>query len=250
MSCLSREKRAGLDATSFSVSGSKYRGTLLNVCANMRIHAECRREYLQNCDAPEPQHRVLPMGGNEMKRRFLDCFLTLVALVMLSLLTFAQHGGAGGMGGGRPAGAGPGSTGAPAGIGSEGSGRPGDMGSTGMSHSSAASQSPTKVLDNTKLDSSLTNALVKSGITVPGGDLKTACSAFKNLGQCIAAMHVAKNLDIPGGFDALKEKMTGTNAVSLGKAIGELSPNANAKAESKKATKEANHEISAAESSS
>jgi hypothetical protein len=63
-------------------------------------------------------------------------------------------------------------------------------------------------------------------------------------------MHVAKNLDIPGGFEALKDKVTGTNAVSLGKAIQELSPNANAKAEPKKATKQANHEVSAAESSS
>jgi len=44
--------------------------------------------------------------------------------------------------------------------------------------------------------------------------------------------------------------MSGTNSVSLGKAIQELSPNANAKAESKKATKQANHEIGAAESAS
>jgi hypothetical protein len=39
---------------------------------------------------------------------------------------------------------------------------------------------------------------------------KIACSGFKNLGQCIASMHVAKNLDIPGGFEPLKDKMTGT----------------------------------------
>ena len=47
----------------------------------------------------------------------------------------------------------------------------------------------------------------------------SACNGFKNLGQCVAAAHVAKNLDIPGGFDALKAKTTGTGAVSLGKAI-------------------------------
>jgi hypothetical protein len=112
------------------------------------------------------------------------------------------------------------------------------------------SQSPTTVLDNRKLDSSLTNALSKSGISVPGGNLKTACSGFKTLGLCIAAMHVAKNLDIPGGFDALKDKMTSANGVSLGKAIQELSPNANAKAESKKANKQANHDIGSVESQS
>jgi hypothetical protein len=186
-----------------------------------------------------------------MKKNFFGSRLIFAALLTFSLSAFAQHGG-GGMGGGRPAGAGagPGSAGAPAGIGSENSGRSGDMGSTGMSHPSAASQSPTKVLDNTKLDSSLTNALEKSGITVPGGDLKSACSGFKNLGQCVAAMHVAKNLDIPGGFEALKDKMTGASAVSLGKAIKELSPNTNAKSEGTKATKQANHDISTAESAS
>jgi len=190
------------------------------------------------------------VGGNEMKKSLSSWLLAVGALLVFTLSAFAQHGGAGGIGGGRPAGAGPGSTGAPAGVGSESAGRPGDMGSTGMTHSSAASQSPTKVLDNTKLDSSLTNALSKSGVTVPGGDLKTACSGFKNLGQCVAAMHVAKSLNIPGGFDAMKAKMTGSGAVSLGKAIQDLSPNANAKAESKKATKQANQEIDAVESQS
>jgi hypothetical protein len=63
-------------------------------------------------------------------------------------------------------------------------------------------------------------------------------------------MHVAKNLDIPGGFEALKDKMTGASAVSLGKAIKELSPNTHAKSEGTKATKQANHDISTAESAS
>lgn len=172
-----------------------------------------------------------------MKKSFFNWSLTFAAMLAFSISALAQHGG-GGMGGGRPAGAGPGSTGAPSGVGS---------GSTGMGHSSMGSQSPTTVLNNGKLDTSLTNALQKSGISVPGGNLKTACSGFKNLGQCVAAMHVAKNLDIPGGFDALKDKMTGSNAASLGKTIQELSPNANAKSESKKASKQANQDISAAE---
>jgi len=41
---------------------------------------------------------------------------------------------------------------------------------------------------------------------------------------------VAKNLKIPGGFDALKTKVTGSGAVSLGKAIEGLAPKADAKA--------------------
>jgi hypothetical protein len=76
-----------------------------------------------------------------------------------------------------------------------------------------------------------------------GQDAATACSGFKNLGHCVAAAHVAKNLNIPGGFDALKAKMTGKGSVSLGKAIQELAPNADAKAESKKANKQAEQDV-------
>ena len=153
-------------------------------------------------------------GGDDMKKSFFSWSLTFAAMLAFSISAFAQHAGAGG---GRPAGVGPGSTGAPSGVGSGDSGRPSGVGSSGMSHSSMGSQSPTTVLDNSKLDTSLSNALAKSGISVPGGNLKTACSGFKNLGQCIAAMHVAKNLDTPGSFDAVKDKMTGANGVSLGR---------------------------------
>jgi hypothetical protein len=79
--------------------------------------------------------------------------------------------------------------------------------------------------------------------TLTGQDATTACSGFKNMGQCVAAAHVAKNLDIPGGFDALKAKITGTGAMSLGKAIESLAPDANAKAESKKASKQASGDL-------
>jgi hypothetical protein len=92
--------------------------------------------------------------------------------------------------------------------------------------------------------------LAKAGVTVPECDLQSACSGFKNLGQCIAALHVAKNLDVQGGFDALKGKMTGKGAVNLGKAIQQLDPNVKAKAESKKATKQANEDFKAAQSQS
>jgi hypothetical protein len=47
---------------------------------------------------------------------------------------------------------------------------------------------------------------------------------FKNYGQYVAAQHVAENLQIPGGLDALKALMTGDNAISLGKAIAQLRP--------------------------
>src|SRR6266581_2112028 len=73
----------------------------------------------------------------------------------------------------------------------------------------------------------------------------TACQGFKNLGQCVAAAHVAKNLSIPGGFTALKDKMLGispngaTTAIlrpmSLGKAVPALDPGANTKTELQRA---------------
>jgi len=79
--------------------------------------------------------------------------------------------------------------------------------------------------------------------TLTGQDAAAACSGFKDLGQCIAAAHVAKNLTIPGGFDAVKAKMTGTGSVNLGKAISELAPAADAKSESKKANKQAEQDL-------
>ena len=84
--------------------------------------------------------------------------------------------------------------------------------------------------------------------TLTGQDAQTACSGFKNLGQCVAAAHVAKNLDIPGGFDALKAKVTGSGAVSLGKAVEGLAPNVDAKAEAKKANKQASDDLKDASS--
>ena len=143
-------------------------------------------------------------------------------------------------------GVGPGSTGAPTGVGSEASGRPSDPGSAGMGHSGIASGSPTSVLDSNHVTSALTNALTKSGVTIPGGSLQTACSGFKNLGQCVAALHVAKNLNL--SFSDLQTKMA---SESIGKAIQDLGgPNVNAKSEAKKANKQASQDLNAAQSAS
>ena len=76
---------------------------------------------------------------------------------------------------------------------------------------------------------------------LPGVNLETAGAGFKNLGQFVAAAHVSHNLDIP--FDQLKGRMTGANATSLGGAIHELKPAANADAEAKKASRGADDDI-------
>ena len=177
-------------------------------------------------------------------------FVVAVTLALSSTM-FAQHGG------GRPAGVGGGSMGM-GGSGMGSAGRPSDIGpgnANGMGGSGRTgspdlrSQSPSSVLSNPHLDTSLTNALGKSGISVPGGNLQSACGAFKNLGQCVAAMHVSKNLGL--SFADLQSKMTGSNSVSLGKAIQELGgPTVNAKSESKKANNQANQDLNSVESAS
>jgi len=173
-----------------------------------------------------------------MKKTYM--FVLAIAVTLYCAPAFAQHGG------GRPAGVGPGATGAPAGVGSEASGRPSDPGSAGMGHSGIASGSPTSVLDNNHVTSALTNALTKSGVTIPGGNLQSACSGFKNLGQCVAALHVAKNLNL--SFSDLQTKMA---SESIGKAIQDLGgPNVNAKSEAKKANKQASQDLNAAQSAS
>jgi hypothetical protein len=54
---------------------------------------------------------------------------------------------------------------------------------------------------------------------------------------------VSQNLGI--GFDALRSKMTGSGAESLGKAIQDLKPEANASAEARKAQGQAKADIRA-----
>jgi len=127
----------------------------------------------------------------------------------------------------------------------------------------AAASSPSAVLTkNTKLDAHLTNLLQSKGLLAKGTDLKDACAGFKNLGQCVAAMHVSHNLNIP--FVCLSADMTGvapatgstcpsgtgTSKMSLGKSIQALSPNASAKTEEKSATKQAEADINEADSDS
>jgi hypothetical protein len=132
-------------------------------------------------------------------------------------------------GGGPPTGAGA--------SGSHGSATTGaDGNSASANHMDTMHSSPNDVLTH--------NTAIAGKIkTLTGEDATSACNGFKNLGQCVAAAHVAKNLDIPGGFDALKAKTTGTGAVSLGKAIEQLAPSASAKSEAKKANKQAEQDL-------
>lgn len=155
----------------------------------------------------------------------------LLVLAFGSVAARAQHHG------GPPAGVNPASSRGP--YGTHGpSGAPDSQPSTGKkSVSDLLTQNP-------KLTSKIHD--------LTGMDAQQACSGFKNVGQCVAAAHVSKNLDI--SFADLKAKMLGTSGstatatnakpMSLGRAIQALDPQADAKAEASKGQKQAHSDLS------
>lgn len=74
-----------------------------------------------------------------------------------------------------------------------------------------------------------------------GPTIQEACDGFKKLGDCVTAIHVSQNLGIP--WADLKTKVTGKSAEKVENAIHELKPAVDAKAEKKKAYKQADKEI-------
>ena len=166
----------------------------------------------------------------------ITSFLILsVALYLGSGLAYAQHGHGpgGGMAGGGMSGMHGGPNSHSEAAESSGGGR--------ATSTMMASKNPGGVLDhNTHLASKLEGLLNLSGPNALAM-LQSDAMGFKNFGQFVAAVHVSHNLDIP--FADLQAKMTGPNAVSLGKAIHTLDPIADQKAESKKGQTEAQQDI-------
>jgi len=146
------------------------------------------------------------------------------------------------------------------GAGAVGGGMANSMGhsSTGSANSSSTHGNPNTTGSNQKptVNDILTkNPVIGDKITALTGATSAAdaCAGFKNLGQCVAAAHVAKNLD-GGNFYCLRQAMTGTAApsgttcgttgsMSLGKAIQTLYPQTNASTESKKGQNQANQDL-------
>ena len=145
----------------------------------------------------------------------------------LAVPLYAQHGAAGG-----------GHMGGPGHMHGAAS-HHGDMHGSSKANTSNHSVSE-RLSDNKKLAAKLQSLLPK------GTDLQTAAGGFKNLGQFVAAVHVSHNLGIP--FAQLKAKMLGPPAESLGKAIQQLKPAAQAKVEGKKAEKQAKDDLRETES--
>lgn len=114
---------------------------------------------------------------------------------------------------------------------------------------------------NSEENNKLTSKLRAQGLLPAKTDLKDACSAFKDLGECVASLHASHNLKL--NFNCMKWDLTGVQAparnsackappngkgMSLSKAIHELKPDANARAEAKYAEKQAQGDIKAARS--
>ena len=143
-----------------------------------------------------------------------------VLLLMGGTFCYGQHGASSGAGGGHM-------NAAPSAA------------ANGSSHgggSQSQKRTPEQLLDQNKKLSANLQKLLPEGMTT-----QQACSGFKNLGQCVAAIHVSNNLGI--SFTDLKAKMTGSSPESLGKAIQDLKPTANAKAEVKKANTQAKSDM-------
>jgi hypothetical protein len=154
----------------------------------------------------------------------LTAVLSIAVIFSLAPVAVAQHGRAGGGSGGH----------------AMGHTRPTHGASATHEHAAQTKSVSDRLARNTKLSSNL-EKLLPTGMTA-----QQACTGFKNLGQCVAAVHVSHNLGIP--FADLKTKMLGAPAsgntpatapMSLGKAIQTLKPNADAKAETKKASTQA-----------
>jgi hypothetical protein len=93
---------------------------------------------------------------------------------------------------------------------------------------------PAAMPKNPKLAAKL-QGLLPAGMTI-----EQAADGFKNQGQFIAALHVSNNLGIP--FQDLKTGMV-TDGMSLGASIQALKPNADATAETERATEQARTDL-------
>jgi hypothetical protein len=139
----------------------------------------------------------------------------VILLALASAMAFAQKGVPGGA-----------ST-VPTAPATKNSGGP-DVGTEGRLQPKSIDQ---VLQDDAKLSAKL-KAMLPADMTP-----QQACAGFKTLEQCVTTIHVAQNLKLP--FADLKAKTTGKGSVALQKAIEQMAASVNAKAETKKAKKQA-----------
>ena len=152
----------------------------------------------------------------------------------------------------------------PAGVGASGAAGSSSSSSSGSSRSynpiKWVKKSPKTADDsldsNVERDKKLTANLQAAGVLAADKDLKSACSTFRNLSDCVAALHVSHNLALD--FNCVQADVTGVHtgadvsgckgavgekAESLTKAVHTLKPEADAKAETKNAEKQAQDDL-------
>jgi hypothetical protein len=109
-------------------------------------------------------------------------------------------------------------------------------GPAGMNAPPPIDQSPSDAfLHDPKLAAKL-QKLLPEGLTI-----QQTCDGFKKLGDCVSCIHASQNIGV--AIADLKAKVTGQGAESLDKAIHDLKPDLDAKAEKKKASKQAEKDI-------
>lgn len=104
----------------------------------------------------------------------------------------------------------------------------------------------------------LTERLHEKGVLAANSDINSACSIFKNLNECVAALHASHNVNLD--FNCVRADVTGvqTNAdisgckgqiggkpVNLQEALKRLKPEVDAKAEAKSAEQQAKDDLKA-----
>jgi hypothetical protein len=88
----------------------------------------------------------------------------------------------------------------------------------------------------TAQSSGSTSRRTRLAAIVPAGmSAQEACAGFRSVDECVATLHASQNLSIP--FPDLKSRVT--SGAKLGTAIHQLKPDANVKAEVRKAEEQA-----------
>ena len=117
-------------------------------------------------------------------------------------------------------------------------------------------KSPKSTSGSDKTSMLLTERLHQNGVLTGGTDVSGACSTFKNLGDCVAALHASHNVGLD--FNCIRADVTGVHtsadvsgckgpvgdkAVSLQEALKRLKPEIDAKSEAKSAEKQAKEDL-------
>jgi hypothetical protein len=170
-----------------------------------------------------------------------------IALVLtgMSADLYAQSGAAGGRGPAPTVGQGRASTAGRPGT----AGQPATTGRAGTSGPSSTNAGKPETAGGPTIGDQLTRdrglAVQLQKLFPTGTDLVAASEGFRNLGQFVAAAHVADN-NPNFTFDQLKAKMLEGEGMSLGEATYALDPSADASAEAQRAERQAAADLKAA----